>query len=78
MRVGTACTCDGEDGMLPTRLRLGNLSKLLFVDPPKARCNTWRSAGEGANARKRELVFEDVVDNDIREASPFGLSASNV
>lgn len=75
--MGTAWTWDGEDGILPTRLRLGSFSKLLFVDPPKARRNTWRSAGEGANARKRELVFEDVVD-DIREASPFGLSASNV
>jgi hypothetical protein len=63
--------------MLATLLRLGRRSKLAFVDPPKARCNTSRSAGEGAKARKRELVFEAgaVI---IREPSPFGFSASNV
>src|SRR6266446_2017314 len=37
--------------MLPTSLRLGNRSKLVFVDPPKARCSASRSAGDGANAR---------------------------
>jgi len=62
--------------MLPTLLRLGKRSKLAFVDPPNARCSTSRSAGEGAKARKSELVFaEDVAI--IREPSPFGLSASN-
>jgi len=37
--------------MLPTSLRLGSRSKLVFVDPPRARCSASRSAGDGANAR---------------------------
>jgi hypothetical protein len=34
-----------------TSLKLGSRSKLVFVDPPRARCSASRSAGDGANAR---------------------------
>jgi len=37
--------------MVPTSLRLGSRSRLVFVDPPRARCNASRSAGDGAKAR---------------------------
>jgi len=51
--VGLACTwaSTGEAGPLPTSLRLGSRSRLVFVDPPRARCSASRSSGDGANAR---------------------------
>jgi hypothetical protein len=70
-----AWTWDGEEGMLPTSLRLGSRSKLVLATD-KARCNASRSAGEGANARKnRDSLVED-VDVNIEGPIPLGLRLS--
>lgn len=62
----------GDEGILPTSLRLGRRSRLVFVDPPSARCNASRSAREGAKARSKEEGVEDVM----RDARPVGFNAS--
>jgi hypothetical protein len=38
-------------GEVGTSLKLGSRSRLVLVDPPRARCRASRSAGDGANAR---------------------------
>lgn len=57
--------------MLPTSLRLGNRSKLALVEPPNTRWRASRSAGEGAKARRKELLV-DVEDG----MTPLGFNAS--
>jgi hypothetical protein len=58
--------------MLPTSLKLGRRSRLLFVDPPSARCKASLSAREGANARRRE----ELAEGRTLVTRPFGFSAS--
>ena len=47
-------------------LKVGNLSKLVFVEDPNARVSASRSAGEGANAR-----MESVERNESMNEPPF-------
>src|SRR6267154_4572390 len=58
--------------MLPTSLKLGSRSKLVFVDPPRARCSASRSAGDGANARMASPEKKPGVLLPV--ATPLGLS----
>lgn len=67
----SAWTCAGDEGILPTSLRLGRCSRLAFVDPPSARCNASRSAREGAKARSREGVEDAMLG-----VRPVGFNAS--
>jgi hypothetical protein len=60
--------------MLPTSLKLGSLSRLAFVDPPSALWSTSRSAADGANARRSELLVD--VEDMMLGPKPFRFSAS--
>lgn len=72
---GSAWTWDGEEGILPTSLKLGRRSKLVLV-PPRARCNASRSAGEGAKARKNSDPLVEGAEDNIDEPIPVGLRLS--
>ena len=52
--------------VIGSSLKVGNLSKLVFVEDPNARVSASRSAGEGANAR-----MESVERNESMNEPPF-------
>lgn len=70
---------------IDTSLKVGNLSKLVFVeDPPRERVSASRSAGDGANARmdsveKIESGMELLVlDNGTEEAKTVDVGRGNM
>jgi len=66
----------GDEGKLPTALKLGSLSRLALVELLNAFWSTSRSAGDGAKARKNDRLVDGEVTST--EPRPLGLRASNV